>query len=97
MAAPGIGAMIDARIDWASEDGELHTAVVQLPRAGTVLHAAVESMDETGWDWHVWDPDGHGQQYGLADTLEEARFRAERAMEALARQLRPTVRKAEAA
>ena len=72
---------------WASKDEELHTAV-QPVRTG-VLHAAVEGLGETGWDWHVWDTGGRVQQYGLADTLEEALGKAEQAMERLARQLGP--------
>jgi len=43
---------------------------------------------ETGWDWHVWDVSGLIQQrYGLADTLAEAKEKAERALEVLAHQL----------
>lgn len=72
---------------WASEDEELHTAV--RPVGAGALHATVEGIGETGWDWHVWDPEGHGLEYGLADTLDEALDKAEQAMDRLARQLRP--------
>ena len=72
---------------WAREDDELHTAV--RPVGAGVLHATVEGIGETGWDWHVWDPEGYAQQYGLADTLEQALDKAEQAMEQLSWQLRP--------
>lgn len=78
---------------WASEDEELHTAVRRVG-TGRVLNATVEGIGETGWDWHVWDPDGHGQQYGLADTLEDAFAKAEQAMECLAGQIHPKGRPA---
>ena len=75
-----------ASADWASEDGELLTIVV-LNGFGGALHAAVECIGETGWDWHAWDPAGYGQRYGLADTREDALSRAEQALDTLGRQL----------
>lgn len=67
-------------IVWISEDGEVYSAKRLMGAKGT-LHLAVESLGETGWDWHVWDTAGCVRQhYGLADTLEEAKAKAERAL-----------------
>jgi len=45
-------------------------------------------LGECGWDWHVWEQSGRGQQrYGLADTLDEAKAKAEGALDGLAREL----------
>jgi len=52
------------------------------------LHLQVESLGESGWDWHVWEQSGRGQQrYGLADSLTEAKEKAEAALDALAWEL----------
>jgi hypothetical protein len=72
---------------WETDEGELHHAVRSL--AGrSVLHLQVESLGEHGWDWHVWEQSGRGQQrYGLADSLAAAKAKAEAALDALAREL----------
>jgi hypothetical protein len=41
----------------------------------------VESLGERGWDWQVWDPSRCLRtHYGVADTLEGAKVRAELAV-----------------
>jgi len=71
------------------EDG-LHYAARLLGARGT-LHMQVDSLGESGWDWHVWEQLGRGQQrYGLADTLDEAKAKAEDAFDGLAWELRLT-------
>jgi len=48
----------------------------------------VESLGENGWDWHVWDMSRQvRQQYGLADTLTEAKRNAETAAELMTQEL----------
>lgn len=72
---------------WSTEDGELHATSRDLGGRGTA-YAKVESMGEVGWDWHAWDASGKGQpRYSLADTLGEAKRKAERALQELAREL----------
>jgi len=67
-------------MDWVSDEGEVYSAERWLGARGTI-HLTVESLGETGWDWHIWDTAGGVQQrYGLADTLEEAKAKAERAL-----------------
>ncbi len=66
-------------LHWVSEDGAFHSARRSLGGTGTV-HAAVESLGDAGWDWHVWDAAGRVRpRYDLADTLDEAKERADRA------------------
>ena len=74
-------------VKWETEEGEVHHA--ERPLGGRhTLRLQVESLGEYGWDWHVWERSGRGQQrYGLADTLPEAKIRAEAALGALAREL----------
>ena len=70
-------------LHWASEDGELHSARRSPGEAATV-HAVVESLAETGWDWHVWDRAGlMPPRCGVAATLDEAKAQADRALAAL--------------
>ena len=72
---------------WEMEEGEVHHAMRTLGGCGA-LHLQVESLGEHGWDWHVWERSGRGQQrYGLADSLTEAKAKAEAALDALAREL----------
>ena len=67
-------------VDWQTDEGEVHRAECTLGALGT-LHLQVESLGECGWDWHVWERFGRGQQrYGLADTLDEAKAKAEGAL-----------------
>jgi len=48
----------------------------------------VEILGESGWDWHVWEQSGRGQQrYGLAASLTDAKEKAEAALDALAWEL----------
>lgn len=74
-------------IEWQTDEGEVHQAERPLGIRG-VLHLRVESLGEYGWDWHIWDQAGRGQQrYGLADTLDEAKAKSEGALGGLAREL----------
>jgi len=74
-------------VDWLTDEGEMHSAERSLGLRGT-LHMQVESLGECGWDWHVWERSGRGQQrYGLADTLDEAKAKAEGALGGLTREL----------
>ena len=73
-----------------TDEGEVHHAkrVLRAQGNAVVLHMQVESLGESGWDWHVWEQSGRGQQrYGLADTLVEAKVKAEGALDALAWEL----------
>ena len=74
-------------VEWEMEEGEVHHAERSLGgRHG--LHVQVESLGEYGWDWHVWERSGRGQQrFGLADSLPEAKAKAEAALGMLAREL----------
>lgn len=77
-------------IQWVTEEGEVHHAERHLSARGNavVLRMQVESLGESGWDWHVWEQSGRGQQrYGLADTLAEAKAKAEVALDAFAWEL----------
>lgn len=68
-------------VTWVLEEGDLQTGQRALGIVG-VLHLAVESLGENGWSWHVWDMSRQvRQQYGLADTLTEAKHKAEAAVE----------------
>jgi len=73
-------------LHWTSEGEESHSAESSLGAAGTA-HLVVESLGEAGWDWHVCEV-AHRLRphYGLADTLEEAKEKAERALRAMAAQ-----------
>ncbi len=72
---------------WETDEGEVHYAVWTFGGRG-VLHLQVESLGEYGWDWHVWERSGRGQQrYGLADALPAAKAKAEAALDALAQEL----------
>lgn len=74
-------------VTWVLEEGDFHTGQRALGVAGT-LHLAAESLGENGWDWHVWDMSRQvRQQYGLADTLAEAKRKAEIAAELMAQEL----------
>ncbi len=72
---------------WETDEGEVHHAVRALG-GRSALHLQVESLGEYGWDWHVWERSGCGQQrYGLADDLPAAKAKAEAALDVLAREL----------
>ncbi len=74
-------------VHWMTDEDGLHYAARLLGARGT-LHMQVDSLGESGWDWHVWEQSGHGQQrYGLADSLPEAKARAESAPSMLAQEL----------
>ncbi len=76
-------------VHWLTDGGEVHYAGWVLGGQG-VLHLEVVGLGESGWDWHVWEQSGRGQQrYGLADSLAAAKARAEAALDALARELGP--------
>lgn len=66
-------------LDWIGDDGEVHFTRRTLG-SKAMVHAVVESLGEAGWDWQVWDERQVRQRYGLADTLEEAKAKAERAL-----------------
>ena len=77
-------------MDWATAEGEVHFAECPLFLCDTVvmLRVQVNSLGESGWDWHAWDQTGRDQQrYGLACTLNEAKAMAESALDSLAREL----------
>ena len=77
-------------VEWVTDDGEVHYAQRSLSagRHAVVLHMQVESLGESGWDWHVWEQSGRGQQrYGLADTLVDSKAKADGALDALAWEL----------
>ncbi len=74
-------------VGWETEEGEVHHAERWLG-GRHVLSLQVESLGEHGWDWHVWERSGRGQQrYGLADSLLAAKSKAEAALDALAQEL----------
>ena len=74
-------------VDWQTNEGEVHHAECPFGTQG-VLHLQVADLGECGWDWHVWEQSGRGQQrYGLADTLAEAKAKAECALDGLALEL----------
>ncbi len=67
-------------VDWETTEGEVYRAERRLGGRGA-LYLQVESLGENGWDWHVCEQSGHGQQrYGLADSLMEAKEKAEAAL-----------------
>jgi hypothetical protein len=79
----GIGMLVE----WETAEGEVHRAERTLGGCGA-LYLQVESLGESGWDWHVWEQSGRGQQrYELADSLPAAKARAEAVLDALAREL----------
>lgn len=70
-------------VQWATDEGEVHYAGRMLGGQGA-LQLQMTSLGEVGWDWHVWEQLGRGQQrYGLADSLPEAKARAEGALSVL--------------
>ena len=75
-------------VGWVCEHEDLHSAEIAMCWEGR-LHLLVESLGDTGWDWHVWDRDGLAQErYGLADSLEDAKARAEAALDTVRSELR---------
>lgn len=73
--------------DWIEVYDGLHHARMQLTD-GRVIGLQVEDLLETGWDWHVWDSQGGiHPRYGLADTLKEAKAKAELAMRSMLTQI----------
>ncbi len=74
-------------VHWLTDEGEVHYAGRMLGGQGA-LHLQVTSLGESGWDWHVWEQLGRGQQrYGLSDSLPEAKARAEGALSVLVQEL----------
>ena len=74
-------------VTWMLEEVDFHAGQRALGVAGA-LHVAVESLGENGWDWHVWDLSRQvRQQYGLADTLAEAKRKAEAVAELMAQEM----------
>ncbi len=76
-------------VQWVTDEGKVHRAERPLSVRGSVvvLHMQVESLGESGWDWHVWEQsDRVRQRYGLADTLDEAKAKAEGALSGLAQE-----------
>ena len=74
-------------VTWVLEDDGLHTDQRAFGIVG-VLHLAAENLGESGWHWHVWDISRQvRQQYGLADTLTEAKRKAEAAAELMMQEL----------
>ncbi len=72
---------------WEANEGEVHHAERTLS-GRRAMSLQVESLGEQGWDWHVWEQSGRGQQrYGLAASLGEAKARAEGALSVLTREL----------
>lgn len=68
------------KVDWTSDDTGFHTAECPLG-AGVVVHLLAENLGEYGWDWQMWDPTGYCRmQYGVADTVCEAKALAEFAL-----------------
>jgi len=64
-------------VDWISEGTGFHAAEWRLG-AGVVVHLLVEELGDRGWDWHVWEPTRCPRAaYGVANTLEAAKARAE--------------------
>lgn len=74
-------------VSWVTDEGDLYTAQTSIG-SKRVIHLTVESLGETGWDWHVWDGAVRGhQRYGLADTLDQAQAKAEAVLADMAEQL----------
>lgn len=74
-------------VEWKMEEGEVHHAKQSLG-GKHALRLQVERLGEHGWDWHVWERFGRGQQrYGLADSLPNAKTKAEAALDALVQEL----------
>ena len=74
-------------VEWKTVEGEVHHAERSLGETHA-LCLQVESLGEHGWDWHVWERSGRGQQrYGLADSLPDAKTKAEAALDAFVREL----------
>ena len=77
-------------LQWVTDKDKVHHAELRLSARGNVvaLHMQVETLGENGWDWNVWEQSGCvRQRYGLADTLDEAKAKAEGALGGLAREL----------
>ena len=72
---------------WVRDKDDLHRAKRQLSVLGNivVLHMQVETLGESCWDWTLWEQSGYvRQQYGRADTLDEAKAWTEGAVNGLA-------------
>lgn len=74
-------------LNWVNEGWMLHLAESAFGTWGKA-QLAVESVGETGWEWHVWDT-AHQMRLrcGQAATLDEAKAAAERALVEMAAQL----------
>lgn len=78
--SPTMEAEDEMKVDWTNDDAGLHTAECVLGE-GAAVHLLAEGLGEYGWDWQMWDPSGYCRmQYGVADTLEEAKALAEFAL-----------------
>ncbi len=77
-------------LQWVTDKGKVQHAELHLSARGNVVapHMQVETLGENGWDWNVWEQSGCvRQRYGLADTLDEAKAKAEGALGGLPREL----------
>ena len=72
-------------VSWTGGSTHLRCATVRLGNRQTA-HLLVERLGGAGWDWHVWVQAGWTwARYGLAETAENAREQAERALVGLMR------------
>jgi hypothetical protein len=72
---------------WAAEDGVFHCAEMKLGEEGA-LRVLVQGVGGLYWDWQAWDEAQRVEsRWGLADTLADAKARAERALAEMASQI----------
>lgn len=72
---------------WIRDGEGLYTATAALDGGGWA-YLTVEELCGIGWDWQVWDAAHEARlHYGLADSREQAKTRAEQAFARLEREL----------